>query len=576
MFIKLMENLHSAPNQAKQAPPNPENKRTLHSPLLRRATIASASLVLSLGIGHNNSQAVDYVPDNQFPAAIDTAAIPERKAMPEEAPQTVIIKRRAPDVDKHKKHKRWIAELIPDSEAHNAPKGIFKVKPIKPSDVPPPPDSFTEITHNTSILPEAMRSYFKLNTAYNVLSDNICSALIVRNQAGEPIGEQTARHCLPKPQLDQAGNKTVFFNTAPLFYTGDALDLLQELPNQATSVAIPKNRTQDTALIAFNGHTTQEVGAALQAMTSDEIERLPIGTMLGNSGWPAIQTKNNGPKKRQEFPLYVIGVGVEDVQNEGKIRALITAVPESADGAICSPGDSGSPVISLDPSQRIRSVGNMSFFLSWSPAFEPDPEQAALNKEFYENKYNVKLDGFSAICGISFGSPDVTYPVISNQSGSEINEPPLPSPAEDATEQAKNDFENPNVPKTVLDGYLSIPAGKEVLIIHRPVLFYDTVQGSAVVGYNSNGQFIPVYFNKVELLNLMAKSDKSEIKVETVTGPLGSAGESSEDYGEFVSTDGTTFGEHMKLRPPELGAPFMIQPTKNGFDIVSVFSNWQK
>jgi Trypsin len=588
----------------KQTPPNAELEPTNHHSLMNRvlavgSIIGATTLAIATGVSVNSSDreashATIPAPLTQKPNPTQTnknapitpdkhTSAPEKNEHTTDEPGSSAKEVKDSKQNTSTEHDKFVPE-----EPKNIPWAEMPKPPtIQAEDVPPPPAQYIELRPNTEGLSERVRNYFKANVAYNIFTNPesptgwfACSALLVRNEAGEPIGEQTARHCLPEPIVNDYGQTVIPFSQAPRLFTGDSKDSLKELPYQVHNFALPNDHARDHAIIAFDDHDPQEVNASLNAMTEDEITQLPVGTVLANSGWPGKQPNVSGALKRQEMTMQVIGTSnVENVTGYGTVKSLIVAVAGNKDGAICSPGDSGSPVVYEDPtSQSVRVVGNMSYFNSWAPEFNPDAEQAKLTKAYFENTYKVKLDGFSAICGISYGPADVNIPIQLKDTyeAPEVGTPPL-SPEyisiQEKTDQAIEDFNNPDVQKTVIDGVLTIEGGKETVFVDKPVVFYDNESDSVIVGYNVRGEFITQYFDRPDLLLITARQQDEAAGLHLVSGELTTSPEDADDFGEYTTANQYTFGQLLKVTPTEIGEQYALQPADNGLQLVPITSN---
>ncbi|HTB49043.1 MAG TPA: hypothetical protein VK712_03090 [Verrucomicrobiae bacterium] len=344
-------------------------------------------------------------------------------------------------------------------------------------------------------IPPAVSQIMSENTVYLLPSG--CSGFLIRNPAGQPIGVQTAQHCGAMSQQDgdwgtnANGQPTVTFNSPMGVETGDTIDSLTDI-GDITELALsaPTDATHDLALGALGDNSMPDVLANYNQMTPAQVAALQPGDVIYNSGWPQFEANNSGPRKREEFAMSVLGTSNITTTKGDNLNVLWAAVPESADGAECSFGDSGSAGFTLDQEGQPLIIGPLSGFDDFGLVLnQNDPAAAASARTYYENEFGVDLTGYSAVCSFDIGplstSSEVTAQVVAPE-GPEGTPPP--TPLENLEQQYTADFFNPDFTRQVINGMVVITGLKGSRYIDRPAVYYDpSGDGTTLLAWCGDG-----------------------------------------------------------------------------------------
>lgn len=440
-----------------------------------------------------------------------------------------------------------IPELKPKTvNVPGLPQPIIKPYPPKPSpspteasgtstidiDKPAPPEETEPQTITFETVPAAVSEIMSRDTVY--LPAFGCSGSLIRSADGTPIGFTTASHCgliltddinektynqaIQKPIPGIDGMDYLVFPNGLDVKTGDSQDALSTVGTY-NEILVPTvgDRSTDFAIGALEGYSIQEVTAAYRANKTPQNEKaaLKIGDILYSSGWPVNQPDNtSGSIRPQEFAETYLGTmsNVYFDNNQTISNLIVTVVTKNKDGAMCSPGKSGSKLFKYDstetdgrPDSALGTLtgGHWSF---GNPGFESE-------LKIFAERFNVVLnkDEVAAICMYSTKEPSLDDP---ENPGSIVKAVahPIEIPGYDKLysreamfNQIKENLEDSEYSHSVIDGIVQIletveyhdvneqivstgdrkgggesPAYKATFL-DRPGILYSPVTGAAVV-----------------------------------------------------------------------------------------------
>ncbi len=292
------------------------------------------------------------------------------------------------------------------------------VKPTPTPTVKPSPSPSPEVTPfalpdpNTLTIPEAASKYMAENTV--LLPDLGCSGSLIRNASGEAIGVVTAEHCRlydtdNKRVLESDGRYSITFTTPVDTYYGDVMNKLKNagvvdkffLPSINDTLG-----SHDFAFGAFEKHSLSEVMAAYKSMQmsyTDMVSSLKLGDTVYASGWPADQPSNNtGSLKRQELVMSILREPRADITTNSPVNLeyLFAVAKSNKDGAVCSPGFSGSMGFIMQNGIP-KSIGVLHAINDFRGLASDDQFLKS-----FERGYKVTgINKYGALCSFTFQTP---------------------------------------------------------------------------------------------------------------------------------------------------------------------------
>jgi hypothetical protein len=370
-------------------------------------------------------------------------------------------------------------------------------------ETPPPPEQLHNLHPENLSVPADVSEVMHRDVAY--LPALGCSGFLIRNQAGDPIGVETAQHCnlLAKDghwDVSQPDQVTLKFAGPLNVETGDNLKDLSNVGEISQFILnYPKDNTHDQAIGVLAGQNAEDVYTAFQQahLSIEEIGQLKTGDVIYNSGWPVSQPKNPGILERQEFAMHVLGTVNWGVTNGEQLNLLLAAVPESKDGAECSWGNSGSEAFVLKTvtlpdgtTQQVPyAIGTASAFNDFGLLYnQKDPKAAAAEKEYIENTFGVSMDGYAAVCGFAYEVPTAENNMVIanvNDNSQEIEQHLAVIRAmEDKLEEQ---FSDPSAIRNVIHGLVEVP-GKEPYWVKDPTYAYDADSQTMVIAFAQSAE----------------------------------------------------------------------------------------
>ena len=391
-----------------------------------------------------------------------------------------------------------------------------------------------------------------------------CSGFLIRNTTttGEPIGVQTAQHCGGVSQGETSnwlaganGEPIIPYDAAVDVETGDVFGNMTDIGDIGQfALSSPEDRTRDLALGALEDQSIREVSADYPQMSPEEVAALKPGDVIYNSGWPADQVNNPGPRKRQAFAMSVLGTTTVTTTKGDTLNVLIAAVPESADGAECSFGDSGSAGFTVDSDGRPRIIGPLSTFDDFGLVLNHDnPTEAASARLWYENEFGVDLSGYAAVCGFAIGPLSPSTEVTPQVSAPED---PNFDPLTILERRYEADFFNPDFTRQVINGLVVIDGLKNSQYIDRPAVYYDPAQDVTLLAWYDpsapDNLDIQAFYGSDSLRSIAIYSDNDGQIAPDLISSTGAVTPNEDTWPGspgFTDTSGLHFGEQHFINP---------------------------
>jgi len=298
---------------------------------------------------------------------------------------------------------------------------------MRPPKAPPP---------HVELAPEQIAENFMAENTVRIGA--YCSGLLIRDATtGEAVGVETASHC----GFRDATPNPIY--NAPRFKGGDGKEYIvknnvwvEEGPDsghmkyigQPSEIIVPADETtmSDQVLAVLPGHTPQEVLADYQKsqLNPKELEKLQSGETIYMAGFPVSQDGDGrGHQELERFNMVYAG---QEETSIGSDRfdgpTVVAGVKQNENGAVCSPGASGSVGFIIQNGQP-RTVGTLSGYMDLS---QPGA------REQVERKYpQVDWKSMTAACYFSISSPTETTKVVPDIAL-------IPDPQVETTQQASD------------------------------------------------------------------------------------------------------------------------------------------
>lgn len=456
----------------------------------------------------------------------------------------------------------------------------------KPSVVPPEHKQSIDISALT-VPAEAAKAM--ADTVY--LPWSRCSGFLVRDAGGEAVGYASAEHC---GLLDTAGPAAaedyrhtrrikgtdgnyyiVIAQPAVVAETGETQKNLQPVGSVDAMILPPSgNTSHDLALGVFAGHTPEEVLAAYNQnrLSDDMLAALKTGDVVYSSAWPVDQPKSPVGETRQQFAQAFLGLTWDSFDTGQSIDNMaVTAMPKDADGAICSPGASGSEAF-VQTADGPRSLGTLTGYVDLNGVLFGTPESAQAQRQYYSDLFGVDLDQMDSLCFYSLDPPTLDGDASVVKVVNSIDQ--IPGHEGEITperelQKARQAFTDPATPKTILDGYLYVPATKGGdTWIDRPMLYHDAANGAVVLAYADPGD--PDHL----ALSLYPSLDSALFRAHSGAGGialLNSIGAdqfqpdpSGTTYGQLVDSNRLVFGGLYNGEPENMGDLYRLSFNPDG------------
>jgi hypothetical protein len=444
-------------------------------------------------------------------------------------------------------------------------------------------------------IPEPVQNYIDKNVV--MMNGLDCSGAIIRNTQDKAVGVLTGAHC--GLRSDQSGTvEGSNESTTPWILGGDGkryvlknggvkAEVGYDAKNlvdvgHVTQFVVPPagNVDMDQALGVLPGHTAQEVIDSYEKMqlSRKEIDTLiPGQSTIWMGAWPGAQNGDGeGNEVRQDFATTYIGqMTVTNTIGE-TIHIVLSAAYEDQDGALCSPGASGSEGLVLPQgdsstaASKLRSVGSLS--AAWQFTDAANPSAASQTVAYFQAKYpDFDWQGVGAVCGFATKAPTKEHAIV--RVADSIDKIPDPQVTDQIT--AATLFYDLDYKPTIIDGTVVAQSqnrpeggnGKTApVIIDKPVIFINK-NGSVVVGYCNNGDLSIESYPDSD--NIRFYPDAPGISLSTVktrsminNDPTTTNG--IPNLGSFQSADGLQFGIYDTAAPPNVSGQAYKVVVKNG------------
>jgi len=430
-----------------------------------------------------------------------------------------------------------------------------------------------EITHEAKV-PRAAQEFINQKAAF--IEGLNCSGAVIDNDKGQAVGVLTAAHC----GLRYTSDSNVAYHTSWIkggdsrYYmqkwgmrlkTGDNMKSLITVGDIKQFILPTKdNINTDQALGVLAGHTAEEVLRAYKAeqLSQKEINTLVPGeTQVYFAGWPVAQNGDGeGNMIRQQFSGTFFGQQVLTSAAGETLNVAWFAVERDSNGAVCSPGSSGSEGFILqkksDGKIEVRSVGALS--VGWDFGTYPDSKSA------FEQKYGfIDWSKVDAVCGFATRSLATTKHEIVNVVH-DVSE--IPNPQVDSELAAQSLFFNSSYKPTVINGLVTEKNNTDdkPFIVDRPVIFANN-DGSVVIGYYDEGNLKVRIFEKADEL-VFYPDDGSQMPSPTKTKCVMFKGAvEGVNQGSFVDDNGYEFGTFMEsAKGAGSAGEYSLSLTKDG------------
>lgn len=248
-----------------------------------------------------------------------------------------------------------------------------------------------------------------------------CSGAILRDSNGADVGITTSTHCLERRIKFDADGSGYFMggNIRPIAYRGQVWGELSDVATIDSFITQdwPEWMHHDVAIATLNNHSPEQVTNAYNAHVASDV---PFGQQVFGGAWPNHQPNtHNRQFERQYFNGVYLGQSVSHVTSGREIQVHLVALPKTDDGAYCSFGASGSEAyveqaVELpDGSQttQIKSLGNLGAFVDLAGETYLSPEEAAAQRQSFEDQFGVDLSNIAAICGYTSTTTDQTQQI---------------------------------------------------------------------------------------------------------------------------------------------------------------------
>jgi hypothetical protein len=397
------------------------------------------------------------------------------------------------------------------------------------------------------LVTESIKTIMDRNVVH--IPDLGCSGFLLRNKAGEAIGVRTAEHCslLPKDGhwSTVIPNKPVIFNFEKPLIVNQGTDFKTEQTIGTITQLIvngPSDNRRDNAFGVFANSSPEEVLANSQQMTPEEIDTLKTGDVIYNSGFPLDQKLNNGPTKRQDFAMTVLGKVEWQITNGESLKLVVAAVPLSKDGAECSWGNSGSQAFIQRPDGSIGIIGSASAFNDFGNLYNGVAAGAAERADA-ESYFGVDLSGYVALCGFAYETPTPEAGMIVG-SVNVVDQLPItetpPTIYDKTREYVVEKFQDSTHDRTIIDGIVEVATGKGGFYVQRPEIIYDADTGIySLVSYGSElkGHTAITVLQNLSVLRVYTGSGQTP----NIAHEVGAITDTGTD---FVLENGHTFGNN--------------------------------
>jgi hypothetical protein len=413
---------------------------------------------------------------------------------------------------------------------------------IDPGELPEdltPPEELKHFDFSNSITPEESQTMREYTTYLGG-----CSGFLIKAEDGTPIGVRDAAHCnfLLKDghwSKDASGSTILNFGAPILAQTGDDLLHLTTVGKVKEMVLpAPDDLRIDEVIGAF-GHNTEQVLERAQEtqMSEDEVEAIEPGTRLINSGFPQDQETNGGPLRRQESSTTVVGLDEMNLLSGQTVKLLITGITRNANKAGCSPGNSGSSLFKRNEDGTPTHVGTATAYVDLEKASSKD-------REYYEQRYGVSLEGVNFLCGWSYQLPKLDEGAVV----AKVVTPEAPTfDVVGDIEKAKAAFNDPGYDKSILEGLVLLPYGKEGKWVRNAFVF-PNADGSVVILHSEtkSGEPVADFLSTADQLEMYSEKDDDSLPIHHSQGEAVAVGDNGQwivhDHDQNGNTTEFTFG----------------------------------
>jgi hypothetical protein len=214
----------------------------------------------------------------------------------------------------------------------------------------------------------------------DVVSVNMCTGSIVRDEDGSALGVQTAKHCIRYPATP-AVNPLDIINTIYLnslgFKTGPSINV--SYPD------IYRDPARDIAYLPLNGHTAlQARQQVIDNLNAVNINSFPLGLDMFMTGFP----------RHNNYQRHTIELKYGGISNWGSSQRRINAFGNWVTGSSCSMGSSGAGLYAIPPGEWPILLGTLSDHAEFFPVITM-PYSASYGeeiKDYVEVLLDVNLD----------------------------------------------------------------------------------------------------------------------------------------------------------------------------------------
>ena len=429
-------------------------------------------------------------------------------------------------------------------------------------------------------VPSDIESVMMRDTVYMPAAG--CSGFLVRHN-DTPIGVITAEHCSlrgngPAPYFRQRyhgsddRNYVIFPENADVMI-GESMKTL-EVVGQIHEFIVP-NKTDshlDLALGAFTGHTAREVLDTYNAMklSTAEAQSITKNDTVFLSGWPDAQLNRNGANMRQSFAGRYVGDFNTTTTLGEQLKIHLVGVPVDKEGAVCSFGASGSQGF-VKQDNQIRPIGTLASFVDLTGRYYGSTSADLQAKAYYERTLGVNLDGFGALCGFAYETPDSAEMPDVIQVVESLSDIPGQS-IEDRKNKAYKEFFNPDIKKVIIDGDYGFNSGPDkgsaFEWVNRPALLYNSDDNSAILAWydpTSVNNLHLDYIDNIEYLtfykHLVTDPDIKMISSEGAMQPISLV--NSADNAAFVDATGKRIGQVLSSDFQPANDSYFLQRSEN-------------